>query len=155
MEGVELMTPKKRTRSKGKGEKVNAEDPDAEPVVASSSRATTPAINVAVETTRAGRVRRRRRPTRTVATPRNIPNSWDDADPADKLLVTMKENGDDWNTIREAWKAETGQEPAESSLPNRYNRIKVRLMQLKEGDVCTYLLFSCSADFGSANIGHL
>lgn len=155
MEGIEPVTSKKRTRSKGKGKKVKAGDPDAEPVVASSSRATTIAINVAVETTRAGRVRRRSRPTRKVATPRNIPTSWDDADPADKLLVTMKENGDDWKTIREAWKAETGQEPAESSLPNRYNRIKVRLMHLKEGDVCTYLLFSCSADFGSANIGHL
>ena len=42
----------------------------------------------------------------------------------------MKEAGKPWPEIREMWKAETGQETAGSTLPNRYSRIKVRCRSL-------------------------
>lgn len=82
-----------------------------------------------------GNIRQRMAPKNAVAAPRDIPTSWEDADEADQMLVTMKEDGVDWNTIREAWTAKTGQKTAGSTLPNRYKRIKIATMQFREGDV--------------------
>jgi len=47
-----------------------------------------------------------------MAAPRGIPTSWETADDADKMLVMMKEQGEDWAAIREAWKDATGQDTA-------------------------------------------
>ncbi|MCJ1230882.1 hypothetical protein MMC12_007556 [Toensbergia leucococca] len=83
--------------------------------------------------------RKRQAPKTPVVTGRNIPSSWDDADAADKMLVTMKENGSDWPTIRKAWEEETGHKTAGSTLPNRYARIKSNMMRLKEGEFAILL----------------
>lgn len=56
--------------------------------------------------------RKRQAPKAILATPKSIPASWDTAELADKMLVTMKEEGKDWATIRAAWKEETGQDTA-------------------------------------------
>jgi hypothetical protein len=48
---------------------------------------------------------------------------------ADKMLLHMKNVQDKpWAEIREIWKAMTGQRTASSTLPNRYNRLKAKLM---------------------------
>ena len=83
--------------------------------------------------------RKRAAPKNSVATPRGIPSSWESASEADKLLVRMKDEGKDWVSIRAAWKAATGEDTAQSTLPNRYNRIKTNMMRLKDGDVCLIL----------------
>ncbi len=62
---------------------------------------------------------RKRAPANAIAPSRGIPTSWDDASDADRLLVNMKNDGTDWNTIRAAWKKCTGQDTAPSTLPNR------------------------------------
>lgn len=56
--------------------------------------------------------RQRAAPAKAMAAPRGIPASWDTADDADKMLVAMKEKGEDWAAIREAWKEATGQDTA-------------------------------------------
>ena len=66
---------------------------------------------------------------------RNISRSWKTANPADKMLMKMREKGCDWLEIRKAWQELTGEWPAASTLPNRYNRVKVNLTRLKSGDV--------------------
>lgn len=139
------VTPKKRTPSKSKGKKVQAEEAGPE-VVASSSGATQARSqnNAAHDAADGmgenakGEARKRMAPKKAVAAPRDIPSTWDEADEADKMLVTMKDNGEDWITIRAAWAAATGQVTAGSSLPNRYSRIKVQIMDLEEGDVCLF-----------------
>ena len=103
--------------------------------------------------------RKRQAPKKELAAPRGIPSSWENADYADKMLVTMKEKGDTWAEIRATWQEVTGQETAPryalisimvfkiptniitSTLPNRYNRIKVNMMRMDEADVCSS---SCS-----------
>ena len=55
---------------------------------------------------------RKRTAPKALAAARGIPSSWETADDADKMLITMKEAGDDWAKIREAWKQATGTEAA-------------------------------------------
>lgn len=56
--------------------------------------------------------RKRAAPEKPLAAPREIPTCWEYANPEDKMLVNMKEAGDDWATIRAAWKQMTGQDTA-------------------------------------------
>ncbi|KAL9101604.1 MAG: hypothetical protein Q9187_009222, partial [Circinaria calcarea] len=63
-------------------------------------------------------------PTGTIAAPRSIPKSWNDATEADRELYNMKEAGKGWEEIRKMWKEKTGQDAAASTLPNRYSRLK-------------------------------
>ena len=100
---------------------------------------------------------RQRTAPQALAAGRRIPDSWEAADDADRMLVTMKEAGNDWTSIRDAWKEKTGSEAAAryslipsqvdivakiefSTLPNRYNRLKANMMRLKDGEVCRGLL---------------
>ena len=64
-----------------------------------------------------------------------IPLSWEEAGEADRALVQMREAGEGWPAIRKMWKEKTGQDTGNSTLPNRYNRVKANMTQLKEGDV--------------------
>ena len=43
---------------------------------------------------------------------RGIPSAWDEADDADKMMFTMKDEGASWSVIREKWTAMTGIETA-------------------------------------------
>lgn len=104
--------------------------------------------------------RKRAAPKIGLAAPRGIPKSWENADTVDRMLVTMKEAGETWAAIREAWKRETGEDTAgrsvalvltesslqadifTSTLPNRYTRIRVNMMRLKPEDVSLYLCSS-------------
>ena len=57
-----------------------------------------------------GTPRKRAAPKGALAPPRGIPSSWETADAADRMLVTMKNEGQDWSTIREKWTIMTGTE---------------------------------------------
>ena len=87
-----------------------------------------------IGTTTAGNPRKRAAPKKLISA-RNISRSWKTATPADKMLMKMKEKGCDWLEIRKAWQEITGEWPATSTLPNRYQRIKNNLTRLKSGDV--------------------
>ena len=55
---------------------------------------------------------------------RPIPQTFEEADEADKLLVEMKNKGSSWKAIKDMWVAKTGQVPGGSTLSGRYARIK-------------------------------
>lgn len=88
-----------------------------------------------------GQSRKREAPKNAIAPPRPIPLTWDEADEADKMLVRMRDRGEEWGTIRPAWTEITGEDPSTSTLPNRYSRIKARMGHLQEGDVSSPFLF--------------
>ena len=56
--------------------------------------------------------RKRNAPKGGIADQRGIPLSWDEADDADKMMFTMKDQGAPWAVIREKWTAMTGIETA-------------------------------------------
>ena len=56
--------------------------------------------------------RKRNAPKGGIADQRGIPNSWDEADDADKMMFTLKSQGVPWAVIREKWTAMTGIETA-------------------------------------------
>lgn len=64
-----------------------------------------------------------------------MPTSWAEAGVADRMLVTMRDNGDDWAKIRKQWKELTGLDTAASTLPTRYSRLKAGMTVLEDGDV--------------------
>lgn len=45
-----------------------------------------------------------------VATPKQLPKDWDEADEADKMLFTSREKNVPWSEIRQNWKKITGEE---------------------------------------------
>ncbi|KAM0794948.1 hypothetical protein BDR22DRAFT_635103 [Usnea florida] len=135
---LEPVTPKKakRTTTKGKGSKTgntsntNDESGEANEKSASPTEDNGDPVEMTVKDT----PRKRQAPKKELAAPRGIPGSWEEADYADKMLVTMKEKGDSWAEIRATWKEVTGLDTAPSTLPNRYNRIKVNMMRMDEAD---------------------
>ncbi|KAI9770905.1 MAG: hypothetical protein M1840_002609 [Geoglossum simile] len=82
--------------------------------------------------------KKRRTPAATPSSGRSIPESRDDLDDNDKLLLSMKEQGKTWPEIREAFK-NIGITTGASTLPNRYSRLVAKLVEWKSGDVDTFL----------------
>ena len=118
--------PQKRAsnRHKSVGRSIKHEGPEEsdDPADASDREPTTPSPNKknskssSVSPTKSdGKVtsrdtpRKRAAPVKELAAPRGIPTSWADVDEADRMLVTFKENGADWLTIRKEWQKMTGQ----------------------------------------------
>jgi len=65
---------------------------------------------------------------------RAIPQSWEEASEADRILLNMKSRGISWHEIGKAWNEETGQDTAHIVLLNRYNRLKDNVQIFKDGD---------------------
>lgn len=97
-------------------------------------------------------VRKRKRSVPTSAPAIAISTSLDTVTPEDKMLLKMRDDGENWSAIRAAWKDMTGIQPGASTLPNRYNRLKANLTVLKEGDVCAFLIFPFSSAPASISI---
>ena len=62
-------------------------------------------------------------PTTSYALRHPIPNSLDEANAVDVMLVKMKEKGRPWPEIEKAWKKQTGKAKTQKSLARRYARI--------------------------------
>ena len=93
------------------------------------------ASNGADEVTNPPSSRKRQPPKFPVSAGSPIPKTWLAASPADRMLYLMREQGKDWSEIREEWKKLTGEDKADSTLPNRLNRFKANFVSLNEGDV--------------------
>ena len=122
-EGQEPVTPKKGKRATAKGKATKAEN-DAKPSCGSTettdkSVSPTKGNGYIEGTTIHNTPRKRQAPKKELALPRGIPSSWDNADHADRMLVTMKEGGEGWTEIRAAWKKATGQDTAPRYSPPR------------------------------------
>lgn len=114
-EGLEPVTSKKTKRPPPKG-KATKTVPDAE----TNDESVSPVKgNGEIEgTTVHNTPRKRQAPKKELAAPRGIPSSWDNADHADRMMVSMKEKGEGWAEIRAAWKEATGQETASRYTPS-------------------------------------
>lgn len=64
-----------------------------------------------------------------------MPTSWAEASAADRMLVSMRDSGEDWAVIRQQWKEVTGSDTAASTLPTRYSRLKATMTVMEDGDV--------------------
>lgn len=109
-EGPEPVTPpKKGKRASAKGKsKANDDSADTTDKSVSPTKGNGEIEGTTVHNT----PRKRQAPKKELAAPRGIPNSWENADPADRLMVSMKEKGQSWTEIRATWKEVTGQDTA-------------------------------------------
>ena len=106
-EGLEPVTPKKGTRALAKGKANDATNGSTEASVSPTKGNGAPDGMTTHNTPR-----KRQAPKKETAAPRGIPSSWEKADAADRMMVTMKEKGEGWNDIRATWKELTGQDTA-------------------------------------------
>ena len=69
-----------------------------------------------------------------------IPSFWHEMSDADKLLVTMREEGKTWNEIDQALNEKHGKSGSITEWLNRYGRISINMahMRLKKGDVGSF-----------------
>lgn len=114
-EGPAPVTPKKAKRAPAKGKAMKTDDTKTSDESAEITDKSVSPIkgNGEIEgMTVANTPRKRQAPKKDLAVPRGIPSSWDNADHADRMMVSMKENGDGWADIRAMWKNVTGQETA-------------------------------------------
>lgn len=131
----EPKTPSPKKRASPQKKTIKAEADDDEPTTPSpkkrspAKRAAKSSTDLSVSPTKEGdntvrnTPRRRAAPAKAMAAPRGIPTSWDTADDADRMLVIMKEKGEDWAAIREAWKDATGQDTANRQAPHQSHHV--------------------------------
>ena len=100
----------------GSSTKPTSPDKPASPAKSTGSKSSGSSSMTARETPR-----QRQAPKGAPADPRPVPTSWDDADDADKMLMTMKQAGKTWEEIREAWEEKTG-----FMTQPRYGQMRVR-----------------------------
>ncbi|KAH0538809.1 hypothetical protein FGG08_004641 [Glutinoglossum americanum] len=82
--------------------------------------------------------KKRRTPAATPTLARSIPESRDELDEKDKILLDLKNQGKTWPEIREEFK-KMGIPTGTSTLPNRYSRLTAKLTEWKAGDVDIFL----------------
>lgn len=107
-EGPEPVTPKKKGKRAAAKSKTNDESADTTDKSISPTKGNGEVEGTTVHNT----PRKRQAPKKELAAPRGIPTSWDEADQADRMMVSMKEKGESWIEIRAMWKKVTGQETA-------------------------------------------
>ena len=64
----------------------------------------------------------------------DLPQSWDQANAGDQLIVRMKTSRKPWSKIDEAWQQLTGNQPVEGALQDRYRHIKDLVVCPKTSD---------------------
>ena len=64
----------------------------------------------------------------------DLPQSWDQANAGDQLIVRMKTSRKPWSKIDEAWQQLTGERPVEGALRDRYTHIKDLVVCPKTSD---------------------
>ena len=112
-EGPEPVTPNKAKRAPAKGKgKIDAKTNTESAETTEKTVSPTKGNGESEATTLNNTPRKRQAPKKELAAPRGIPSSWDNADHADRMLVSMKDKGEGWADIRAAWKVMTGQETA-------------------------------------------
>ncbi len=67
----------------------------------------------------------------------DLPQSWEQANAGDQLIVRMKQYRTGWPKIKEAWQRLTGERPAEGVLEDRYTRIKELVISPGTNDAYT------------------
>lgn len=101
---VEPVTPTRKNRVTANGKTAPGGTPN------SNSKSCSPSKSNGL--TAKSTPRKRNAPKGGVADQRGIPSSWDEADEADRMMFTLKDQGATWSVIREKWTAMTGIETA-------------------------------------------
>lgn len=63
-------------------------------------------------------------PASEIASEEDLPQSWEQANTGDQLIVRMRSTRRGWERVEEAWEKLTGEKPAGGALKDRYDRIK-------------------------------
>ncbi|KAK5720514.1 hypothetical protein LTR17_014915 [Elasticomyces elasticus] len=79
--------------------------------------------------------RQRKAPPSKPASARTIGRSYEECSEEDKALIDMRDAGKSWTEIRAEWEKLTGDKTGQSTLPNRYSRLKSNFVAIKEEDL--------------------
>lgn len=117
-----------------------------------SSRAISKRLRATVELSASPRAA----PASDISPEEDLPQSWEQANAGDQLIVRMKsgKNGgkNGWERIGEAWQILTGEKPAEGALKDRYDLIKTLVMYPgASGEKTSKSLVKASTSDGASN----
>ncbi|KAL9100354.1 MAG: hypothetical protein Q9163_004261 [Psora crenata] len=76
---------------------------------------------------------------------KGLPESWDQAYPADKMIICMKEEGHSWRAIVRKWHKMTGDHSTPGNLRARYIRLKRKLGLMTDDDMERVLIIEATA----------
>ena len=109
----------KRARSESPGSKAEQPDVDSRPSIEPLDRLD-PSIPTTKRSTSPAPIESE------TGSSEDLPETWDQASAADKLLVQMREKNTKprWSKFEKDWEQSTGEKPAEGVLQDRYRRLK-------------------------------
>ncbi|KAI4732232.1 hypothetical protein E4T50_17182 [Aureobasidium sp. EXF-12298] len=81
-----------------------------------------------------GHQRVRKAPKDGIAQVKPIPHSFDECDIADQTLITMRDAGHTWNECKARYAELEGVTHGNSTIPNRYERLKTAFINMREED---------------------
>ena len=85
--------------------------------------------------------------------PYGYPTSWDQAHPADKMIVCMRAEDHSWREIEQRWRDMTGKNDNRGYLESRYRRLKKKTGLLTDEDLERVLIAEATARSESNNRG--
>ncbi|KAG9679176.1 hypothetical protein KCU95_g17718, partial [Aureobasidium melanogenum] len=81
-----------------------------------------------------GHQRIRKAPKDGIAQIKPIPHSFEECDEADQTLITMRDAGHTWNECKARYAELEGVTHGNSTIPNRYERLKTAFINMREED---------------------
>ncbi|KAI9841978.1 MAG: hypothetical protein M1837_007544 [Sclerophora amabilis] len=82
---------------------------------------------------------KRRAPATPTSKGRKLARSYEDAAEEDKMLWNYRQEGKNWGEIRLAWKDITGEDVGNSTLPNRFERLRANFSKVTPADEPIFL----------------
>lgn len=135
-------TPPTNSSNKGKGLK-RAAAPKTHKILTSTPSRKSKAVTAARKSTKKtpsvdlssmGHQRIRKAPKDGIAQVKPIPHSFEECDEADQTLITMRDAGHTWNECKARYAELEGVTHGNSTIPNRYERLKTAFINMREED---------------------
>ncbi|KAH0371335.1 hypothetical protein KCU65_g2043, partial [Aureobasidium melanogenum] len=142
LDGNDGETPTTSSSNKGKGRKRAAapktpktptSTPSRKPKAGTTARKSTKKTPAADMSTM-GHQRIRKAPKDGIAQVKPIPHSFEECDEADQTLITMRDAGHTWNECKARYAEIEGVTHGNSTIPNRYERLKTAFINMREED---------------------
>ncbi|KAI9762031.1 MAG: hypothetical protein M4579_000667 [Chaenotheca gracillima] len=95
--------------------------------------------------------RKRRAPATPVSRGKKVSTSLEEASEEDLMIWEKRQAGVPWSEVRATWEEMTGEKVGNSTLPNRYDRLRVNFLKMKEVDEIAFLKSLTEVDNKFAN----
>ncbi|THY29729.1 hypothetical protein D6D01_03475 [Aureobasidium pullulans] len=132
--------PTAASTTKGKGRKRSAAGkvpvgaPSKKPKASTPRKSALKKITAGAQNTMGHQRKRGAAKNGVIISTKPIPNSFEDCSEGDKVLITTRDAGGSWAECKAAYFKATGIQHGNSTLPNRYERLKTAFIDMRDED---------------------